>query len=406
MFAGRAVRAQTSDDSLIPPLSATFSYTGELVGSVSGGARREATALGMAGADLTVRLRRLIGWQGARAFFSLLGTHGGAPSELVGDVQGVSNMEAPGTVRLEEAWLQQNLFANRLSLLAGRYDLNTEFYRLQSAALFLNSSFGIGPEFGQSGVAGPSIFPNTAVGSRVEFDPSPFVGLRVAVLNGAPVDRPGGAARLFAAADGALLVGEAVVVRHPDSIGMMRQRRFHIGRSGPRPYAAKLALGGWYYTARFPDLSATLPGGDPVLHRGSGGVYLIGDQTVRPAGPGHSGPLTAFVQVGVGDGRVNQIAGYLGGGLTLGAPLAERLEDQLGVAVAAALNGSRFRDAQAAAGMPAGAEVVLEATYMAQLGTWLAAQTDVQYVFHPGGLQHNRNALVLGLRLAMTADIR
>ncbi|HZI76214.1 MAG TPA: carbohydrate porin, partial [Gemmatimonadales bacterium] len=269
------------------------------------------------------------------------------------------------------------------------------------------SSFGIGPEFGQSGVAGPSIFPNTAVGARVEFDPSPFVGLRAAVLDGAPVDRPGGATRLFASGDGALLVGEAVVVRHPDTTGEPRQRRFHIGRSGPRPYAAKLALGGWYYTARFPDLTATLPNGDPILHRGSGGVYVIADQTVLPARSNHTGPLSAFAQLGVGDGRVNQIAGYLGGGLTLSAPLgAERPEDQLGLGLAAALNGSHYRDAQAAAGIPAGAEIVIEGTYMAQLMTWLAAQTDIQYVIHPGGLKEAPNALVLGLRLAMTTETK
>jgi len=398
------LQGQTSGDRLSPPLYATFSYTGELVVSAAGGIQRDATALGMAGADLTLLLRRLVGWPGARAFLFLLGTHGGAPSELVGDVQGVSNMEAPGTVRLEEAWLQQNLFANRLSLLAGRYDLNTEFYRLQSAALFINSSFGIGPEFGQSGVAGPSIFPNTAVGARVEFDPSPFVGLRAAVLDGAPVDRPGGTTRLFASGDGALLVGEAVVVRHPETTAEPRQRRFHIGRSGPRPYAAKLALGGWYYTARFPDLTATLPTGDPVLHRGSGGVYLIADQTVLPARPNHTGPLTAFAQLGAGDGRVNQIAGYVGGGLTLGAPLVERHEDQLGLAVAAALNGSQYRNAPIRAGLPSAGEVVVETTYMAQLGTWLAAQTDMQYVIHPGGLRDAHNALVLGLRVAITTD--
>jgi porin len=404
LLVGRPVRAQSSGDSLIPPLSATFSYTGEVVAGAAGGVRRGATTLGMAGADLTVRLRRLIGWPGARAFLFLLGTHGGAPSDLVGDVQGISNMEAPGAVRLEEAWLQQNLLANRLSVLAGRYDLNTEFYRLQSAALFMNSSFGIGPEFGQSGVAGPSIFPNTSVGGRVEFDPSPSGGVRVAVLNGAPVGRPDGASRLFASGDGALLVGEAVVVRHPDGTGEPRQRRFSIGRSGPRPYAAKLALGGWYYTASFADLTATLPDGEPVLHRGSGGAYVIGDQTIRAARPNHSGPLTAFAQLGLGDGRVNPIAGYLGGGLTLGAPLAERPEDQVGLAVAAALNGSRYRDLQATSGVPARDEVAVEATYLAQLAPWLAAQTDIQYVIHPGGLQSGRDALVLGLRLAMTAD--
>ena len=406
MCAASRVLAQSTTDSVFPPLVLTFSYTGELVTDVSGGERRDATGLGMAGADLTLRLRRLVGWNGARAYVFLLGTHGGSPSGMVGDVQGISNLEAPNAVRLEEAWFQQNLFANRLSLLAGRYDLNSEFYRLQSAALFVNSSFGIGPEFGQSGVAGPSIFPNTAVGARVEFDPAPFYGFRAAVLDGAPVDRPGGAAQLFAPEDGALLVGEAVVVRHPANIGTPRQHRFRIGRTGPRPYDAKLALGGWYYTARFPDLTATLPNGEPVLHRGSGGVYIIGDQTVRPARPDHSGPLTAFVQLGVGDGRVNQITGYLGGGITLTAPFVERMDDQLGLAVAAALNGSHYRDAQATAGTPAATEVVFEATYLAQVGASLTAQTDMQYVIHPGGTRSNRDALVLGFRIAVSTETR
>ena len=71
------------------------------------------------------------------------------PEQSGGRHQGVSNLQAPAKLRLEEAWLQQNLFGDRLSWLVGRYDLNTEFYRLQSAALFLNSSFGIGPEFAQ-----------------------------------------------------------------------------------------------------------------------------------------------------------------------------------------------------------------------------------------------------------------
>src|SRR5207249_8599692 len=57
-----------------------------------------------AGGEFTLLLRRLVGWHGARIFVFVLGTHGGAPSDLVGDVQGVSNLEAPppGAVRSEE----------------------------------------------------------------------------------------------------------------------------------------------------------------------------------------------------------------------------------------------------------------------------------------------------------------
>ncbi len=380
-------------DSGARPVILTFSYTGELVHNAGGGARRGTTFAGAAGGEVTLLLGRLVAWHGARIFVFALGTHGGAPSDLVGDVQGVSNLEAPTKVRLEEAWLQQNLLDNRLSWLVGRYDLNTEFYRLQSGALFINSSFGIGPEFAHSGVAGPSTFPNTAVGTRVDFKPSPNVVWRAAVLDGVPVDRPGDGTRVFASGDGALLVGEVALLARPDTVGVPRQRRFGIGRGRARPYGGKLAIGAWYYTARFSDLVETLPNGASVQHRGSGGVYLIGDLTVRS--------LTAFAQLGLGDGRVNQIGGYVGGGFTLTAPFSSRAQDALGLAVAAARNGSHYERAQTAGG-PAAGETSVELTYLAQLGSWLTVQPDVQYVIHPGGTRATRNAVVPGLRIAVS----
>ena len=390
VLCGQTAGADSGARGVIP----TFSYTGELVRDAVGGTRRGSAFVGAAGVQVTLRLGRLLGWHGAQLFVFALGTHGGAPSELVGDVQGVSNLEAPAGLKLEEAWLQQNLLDNRLSWLVGRYDLNTEFYRLQSAALFMNSSFGIGPELAQSGVGGPSIFPNTAVGTRVDFKPSRNLAWRAALLDGVPVDRPGEGIRLFAPGDGALLVGEVALLHRPDTAGVPRQRRFGIGRGRARPYGGKLAIGAWYYTARFSDLVDTLPNGASVQHRGSGGAYLIGDLTVRS--------LTAFAQLGLGDGRVNQIGGYLGGGFTLTAPFASRAQDALGLAVAAARNGSHYERAQTAAGGTAAGETSVELTYLAQLGSWLTVQPDLQYVIHPGGTRATRNAVVPGLRVAVS----
>jgi porin len=382
------------------PVATTFSYSGELVQNAAGGARLGAAFSGVAGVQITLLLGQPIGWHGASLFLFGLGTHGEAPSEHVGDVQGVSNLEAPSAVRLEEAWLQQNLFGNRLSWLVGRYDLNTEFYRLQSGALFVNSSFGIGPEFGLSGVAGPSIFPNTAVGTRVDYKPARDIVGRVAVLNGVPVSRPKGGSRLFAPGDGALIVGEFALLSRPDSGGAPRHRRFQIGRGPGRAYTGKLALGAWYYTARFPDLVDTLPDGAPFQHHGSGGAYLILDRIMWSAGRNSPRAMTAFAQLGLGDGRVNQVGGYLGGGLTLMAPFASRAQDELGLALAAARNGSHFERAQSAAGLAAEGETAVELTYLAQLAPWLAVQPDLQYVIAPGGTGATPNALVLGLRVA------
>lgn len=118
-------------------------------------------------------------------------------------------------------------------------------------------------------------------------------------------------------------------------------------------------------------------------------------------GPCHSGRIT-FAQLGLGDGRVNQIGGYLGGGLTLTAPFPSRAQDALGLAVAAARNGSHYERAQAAAGAAAAGETTVELTYLAQLGSWLTVQPDVQYVVHPGGTGAARNAVVVGLRVAVS----
>jgi porin len=55
-----------------------------------------------------------------------------------GDAQGRSNLSAPSKITLNEAWFEYNRFDNRFSVLAGRYDLSGQFYRVQAAGLFLN----------------------------------------------------------------------------------------------------------------------------------------------------------------------------------------------------------------------------------------------------------------------------
>ena len=251
-------------------------YDGEGFANTSGGLRRGGNYLGNLNLQLTVDAQRLMGWPGVTVFLYGLGIHGGHPSgDFVGDAQGVGNIEAPVGWRLEEAWIQQNLFGNRFSMLIGRYDLNSEFYRLQSASLFLNSSFGIGPEFSQSGQEGPSIFPNTSVGARVAIKPIEEIVLRTAVLDGVPVDRPNGTREIFARDDGVLVVAEGAYLYRSLASEQPRTRQFRIGRNCCGTYTGKLALGAWYYSATFDDLTKVHPDGQPVRRHGtrrSGGV--------------------------------------------------------------------------------------------------------------------------------------
>ena len=205
-------------------------YDAEGFADLSGGARRGATYLGNLNLLLTLDMERLVGWRGATVFVDGLSIHGGQPSRFAGDAQGVSSIAAAPEWTLEEAWMQQNLLGNRFSALVGLYDLNSEFYHLHAADLFLNASFGLGPELSQSGRSGPSVFPNTALGARVEVKPLAGMVLRAAVLDGVPVERPTGW-DVFAKADGLLVVGEAALLHRPSPAPQPRMpHRFLLGR--------------------------------------------------------------------------------------------------------------------------------------------------------------------------------
>jgi carbohydrate-selective porin OprB len=109
-----------------------------------------------------------------------------------------------------------------------------------------------------------------------------------------------------------------------------------------------------------------------VQHRGSGGAYPIGDQTVWSPRRGRPGALTAFAQLGLGgDGRVNQIGGSLCGGLTFTVPFLRREQDALGLAVAAARERIALRARRDDGGAPTAGETMVELTYLAQRSSWL-----------------------------------
>jgi porin len=361
-------------------------YDGAAFDDLAGGARRGATYLGTLRLQLTIDGLRLAGFPGMTLFVEGLNIHGGHPSSFAGDAQGVSSLEGPARWMLNEGWIQQNLFDNRLSILIGRYDLNTEFYRLQSAGLFLNSSFGIGPEFSQSGRSGPSIFPDTSVGTRIAWKPTRGVVLRTAVLD--------------ARGDGLLLVGEAAFLFRPTSREPPRNPHFRLGRfAGLPPYTAKIALGTWHYSAKFSDLSETTPDGQPVQHRGSSGAYVLADLTLYKDSKRPARRLTLFGQFGLGDARVNHFARYTGIGIVMSGLLRARENDELGVAIAAAHNSAHFAAQQS---RPARAEATLECTYLAPLTSRLAIQPDLQYVLHPDTDLARKNALVAMLRFELS----
>lgn len=374
-------------------------YDGEVFADISGGARRGADYLGNLNLQLTLDLERLLGWSGATIYIDGLNIHGRQPSNYASDAQGVSSIAGPNKWTLEEAWLQQSLFSGRFSFLVGRYDLNSEFDRLHAADLFFNSSFGTNPELGLSGQAGPSVFPNTAVGARLEIKPTDSLILRVAVLDGVPVDRANGW-DVFARGDGLLIVSEAAYLYRPvDTTTVSRSRRFLVGRNvGLPPYQAKLAIGVWHYTASFPDLSGAGPG---ALQRGNTGAYLIGETVLHADDLGRE--LRVFSKLGIADSRVNRFVGSLSAGVTAKTFVPGRPNDEFGIGFAAAMNSSDYNSGQRKLGRdPEDAEVAVEFPYLAQITSWLSIEPDLQYVIHPNTDAALSNAVGALLRVELS----
>jgi porin len=383
-------------------LELSAAYTGEFAAVLSGGARRESTSLGLAEAALSVDGARLGIGTGTLGYLHVIRPHGGDPAEAVGDAQGVSNIAASSRGRILEAWLQQSLFDDRLSLLASRYDLNSEFYHLQAAMLFLNSSFGIGPELSQIGVAGPSLYPDTAIAARAELRPAAGVVLRGAVLNGVPVGvtRADGRSGIRRSGDGLLAIGEAALLWPAGSVahgeGHAAGRHRPAGRDSVETARdGKLAFGAWRFRSTFESLSPGAP-----AESGATGLYLLGEHTlVRGAGES-ARRLRAFAQLGFGDADVARFKRYLGAGFVLDAPVPSRPDDQLGLAFAQARNGAPFLDAaQAGGGAADRAETAVELTWRAQLRNGIALQPSLQYVVNPGTDPALDDALTLLVRL-------
>lgn len=382
----------------------SFVYEGDLATNATGGLKRGTVYTGNLHLKLQLDGGKLFDQPSVTVYLDGLDVHGGRPSGLVGDAQGISNIAAPNRFSLYEAWVQFNSADGRVSLLAGQYDLNAEFYRLTSSDLFLNSSFGIGPEFAQSGAGGPSIFPDTSLGVRVGFKPTENIVVRAAILDGAPVNRPDGAPRLFSSHDGALLVAEVALLGRPGQPMSSMTMHTLIGRvSALSPYDDKIAIGGWYYTAEFPDLSSVDANGTPSQHRGSGGAYLVADKLLYRAADDSGTRVSGFVQAGIGDNRINRFSSYLGAGIAATGLIPERPSDELGVATAIAFNSSHYSSAQTLLGRDDEAsEIAIEITYLSQITGWLAVQPDLQYAIHPNTDPALGNAFVFQLQFEVS----
>ncbi len=362
-------------------------YTGDIWKNTTGGIKRDVAYLDNLDLTAEIDAERAWGWHGATFFGYLLGNFADTLSaDIVGDAQGVSNIDAASAARVLELWYEQNFWDDRVSVKTGLYDLNSEFDVIETGGLFINSSHGIGVDFSQAGEAGPSIFPVTSLAMRGRVTLTKTLSFQMAVLDGVPGDpnHPRRTTIRLGNGDGVLITAEADYV---DGAG------------------TKLAIGAWRFTARFDDVSATDAAGDPRKRSGNRGLYMLGERMIyhEPRHPEQG--LVVYARLGFADSDVNQFSNYIGAGAVYTGLLPGRDEDRLGLALAVARNGEPFKDALRAAGARVfDQEIIIELTYRAEVTPWLALQPDIQYVMDPGAGANGDldDALVIGLRFELS----
>ena len=119
-----------------------LNYTGEYYDVTSGGLSRGSTYNGLIEVYTDIDLEKLLGWKGAAIHANAFYVHGKGPTAKTGSTFAVSNLEGYETFRLDELWLEQSLLGDKLKVKVGSIAADTMFFISDTAAVFLNGTFG------------------------------------------------------------------------------------------------------------------------------------------------------------------------------------------------------------------------------------------------------------------------
>jgi porin len=372
-------------------------YTGDVFSNIKGGLKRQTVYLDNIDLTLNLNTEKLFNWPGGTIFIYGLGNQGKDPSDYSGDIQTLDNIAAFNTWKIYEAWIKQDLFNDKVSFLAGLYNLNSEFQVLESSSLFLNSSHGIGKSFSQSGRNGPSIFPTTALAFRIQWDPNNLIRIRSAVFNGTsgdPAD-PYGTKIIFPAHDGLLSVTEIqyYLYNSEDKINSGNESIIETKNN----FKGKISGGFWIYSAKFPEVGTTYS--DNKLIDGNYGFYLMGEYKICGTGGIDAKGLALFTRLGFSNPIINRFVSYTGFGAVYTGLISGRDDDQIGIAFAGVQNGKEYLSLQKSHNqITANSEWDIELTYFYSISPWLSLQPDIQYIIHPDTNPNIKNALAAGIR--------
>lgn len=360
-----------------------FTHKSDILAVTSGGIKRGAAWMGHTEARINLDLEKLAGWDATSAYLHYHGQLGSKFNrDYVGSFIGVDNIETGvNTAQFYHAWVQKNFSGDNLSVLAGLYPIDSEFYVTDTSGVFIQPPYGPGNELSQSGQNGPPIFPIGALALRVKYTPpSKNFYLQGAVTDGVPGDPNN-------------LRGTHIQLNNGDGTLSIVELGYTPQGNEESESFNKTAIGFWRYTARFDDLIDVDVAGNP-LRRISKGAYFLAERTLMVKKDHPSQGLSGFVRFGTASRDIHQ-ADWTGSlGLHYHGLIDGRDDDIAGIAVTLNHASDKYRLINSSDS----SETNMEATYRAQIKPWLSLQPAVQYVRNPNMDTTQQNAWVTGIR--------
>ena len=355
--------------------------------NASGGIKRGFAWMANTEAGVLFDLDKMLNMESTTVYVHLHGQSGDKFNrDYVGSFVGVDNIETSvNTWQFNEAWIQKDFSASSLSILAGLYAIDSEFYVTDSSGVFIQPPYGMANDLASTGKNGPPIFPLGALALRIKYTPSGkdlyFQGV---VTDGVPGDpgNPYGTHIQLNEGDGTLSVIE---------LGYTPQ-------SGERAiqdageYFNKTALGLWRYTSNFPDLA------DPTILHPSHGFYIFAERSLAADAEHPGRGMSGFIRFGNVSRQIHQSDWTGSIGLRYRGLIDAREEDISGIAITVNHAGSLYRQVTANSETY---QTTFEATYQYRLYPWLSLQPDLQFISNPNMDKTIGNVWLAGMRLEM-----
>jgi porin len=363
-----------------------LNYTGEYYDVTSGGVSRGSTYNGLIETYVDIDLQKMLGWRGATIHANAYYVHGIGPTTNTGSIFAVSNLEGLETLRLDELWLEQSLFDDKLKLKFGAIAADTEFFISDTAAAFLNGTFGWAGILATNMIQGGPAYPLTSMGARAAFAPTDNLTILAGIFNGSPADPyaddPQASNRHgtdFRFGDGALLIVEGAF-------------KYDVGLPGT------VKVGGWRQFDAPEGIYFNFKTGEPLEQ--DSGLYAIVDQQIWKGADGQA--VSIFGRVSGSPKNHSLMDAYFDTGVLFSGFVPGRANDTFGAAFGYGQISADALRYDPDAGFSATYESVLELNYKAEICKGITLTPDFQYFWNPGAVTEVDHATVFGARATVS----